>query len=84
MYRTVKSIGSEKTLANLANYKYFSNFHNFHNIPYANGLQFAKVFSTKLPTFLICQSFYRQSFYCMVLDIIKMITCIQNIQLIVN
>ena len=29
-------------------------FYNFHNIPYANGLQFAEVFSAKLPTVLIC------------------------------
>ena len=55
-----KNIGGEK-LANLANYSispsFFANFHNFHNIPYASGLQFAKVFFAKLPTVLIRQSF---------------------------
>ena len=35
----------------------FSNFYCFHNIPYANGLQFIKVFSAKLPTVLIRQTF---------------------------
>ena len=32
--------------------KIFAKFHYFHNIFYANGLQFAKVFSTELPTVL--------------------------------
>ena len=55
-----------KTLANLLNYRqqFYSNSPSFllifttyfHNIPYANGLQFVNVFSTKLPTVLICQS----------------------------
>ena len=31
----------------------FANFHNFDNIPYANGLQFAK-----LPIVLIRQTFF--------------------------
>ena len=51
-----------KTLANLLNYSnsnspsfllIFTTY--FHNIPYANGLQFVNVFSTKLCTVLICQ-----------------------------
>ena len=33
---------------------------------YANGLQFAKVFSAKLHTVLIRQTFYHQSFYYMI------------------
>ena len=33
--------------------KFFANFRYFHNIPCANGLQFMKVFSAKLPTVLI-------------------------------
>ena len=41
----------------------FANFHNFHNIPYANGLQFAKGFSAKLPTVLIHQSFLPPKFF---------------------
>ena len=42
--------------------KFFAKFHNFQNIPYANGLQFAKVFSAKLPIILglLCQTFYCQ------------------------
>ena len=36
---------------------FFANFHYFYNIPYANGLQFAEVFSAKLPTVLFHQSF---------------------------
>ena len=44
-HRTVKNIGGEKTLANYSILSsFFANFHNFHNIPYAHGLQFAKVF----------------------------------------
>ena len=42
--------------------KSFANFHYFHNIPYANVLQFAKVFSTKLPTVLIGQMFLQPKF----------------------
>ena len=40
---------------------FFANFHNFHNIPYANELQFAKIFSAKLLTVLIHQNFFRQN-----------------------
>ena len=61
IYRTVKNFGKFGKLQQFA--KFFANFHYFHNILYANGLQFAKGFSTKLPTVLTCQSFfYRQSF----------------------
>ena len=42
--------------------KFFANFDYFHNIPYANGLQFAKVFSAKLPTVLIRQPFLLPKF----------------------
>ena len=43
--------------------KFFAYFHNFHNIPYAKGFQFAKVFSAKLPTVLIHQSFLLPKFF---------------------
>ena len=43
--------------------KFVANFHNFHNILYANGLQFAKVFSTKLHTVLIRQTFLPPKFF---------------------
>ena len=46
---------------------FFVNFHYFHNIPYANGLQFIKVFSAKLPTVLIHQNFTAKVFYCTVI-----------------
>ena len=46
---------------------FFANFHYFHNIPYANGLQFANVFSTKLPTILIHQIFLPPIFYCTII-----------------
>ena len=56
-----------KNLANLANYSistsFFTNFYNFHNILYANELQFAKGFSAKLPTVLICQTFLLPKFF---------------------
>ena len=77
MYRTVKNIGGEKTLVNLANYStspsFFANVHKFYYIPYANGLQFTKIFSTKFPTVLIHQTFFTakgfftvryEDFYC--------------------
>ena len=67
IYHTVKNIGGKNTLANLVNYSIspssFANFHNFHNIPYANGLQLVKVFSAKLPTVLIRQSFLPPKFF---------------------
>ena len=47
----------------------FTNFHYFHNIPYANGLQFAKVFSAKLPTVLIRQTFLLPFFYYTVIGL---------------
>ena len=37
--------------------------HYFYNIPYANGLQFTKVSSTKLPTVLIRPTFLPPSFF---------------------
>ena len=53
-------------MANLANYSnspsFFTHFYYFYNIPYVNGLQFAQVFSTKLSTVIIHQTFYRQRF----------------------
>ena len=65
-YRTVKTLVVKITLANLVNYSispsFFTNFHIFHNISYANGLQFAKVFSTKLSTILIRQRFLPPKF----------------------
>ena len=61
----VKNIGKFGELQQFA--KFFPQFPLFHNIPYANGLKFAKVFSTKPSTVLIHQTFYRQSFYYMVL-----------------
>ena len=61
-----KNIGGEKTLENLANYSilpsFIANFYDFHNIPYANGLQFAKGISAKLPTVLVCQTFLPPKF----------------------
>ena len=60
-----KNIGGEKTLVNLANYNispsFVTNFHKFHNILYANGLQFTRVFSAKLPTVLFAKLFYHQN-----------------------
>ena len=45
-------------MANYSNSQRFSaNFQYFHKIPYANGLQFTKVISAKLPTVLIHQTF---------------------------
>ena len=62
LYCTVKNIGG-KNFGKLKQFaKFFAKFHCFHNIPYANGLQFAKVFSAKPPTVLIHQTFYCQSF----------------------
>ena len=62
IYRTVKNIGDERTLALLANYSisssFFSNFHNFHNFPYANGLQFSKIFTAKVFTVLHITQYY--------------------------
>ena len=70
-----KNFGGEKTLTNYSNSPSFiTNFYYFHNIPYANGLQFTKVFSAKLPTILMCQTFYCQTFYYTVLTIIQLIT----------
>ena len=43
--------------------EYFSNYHYFHNIAYANGLEFAKVFFTKLPTVFICQTFLLPKYF---------------------
>ena len=54
-YRTVRNIGSEKT----GELQHFANFYNFHNIPYANGLQFAKVSSA----ILIRQTFLLPKFF---------------------
>ena len=51
----MKNFGEFGELQHFA--KFFANFHNFHNISYANWLQFAKAFSAKLLTVLICQSF---------------------------
>ena len=53
---TVKNFGDFSEL------QHFANFHYFHNIPYANGLQFTKVFSVKLSTVLVYQTFCHQSF----------------------
>ena len=53
---TVKNFGEFSEL------QHFANFHYFHNIPYANGLQFTKVFSVKLSTVLVYQTFCHQSF----------------------
>ena len=61
IYRTVKNIGGEKT-KNYSILPWFFLFCNFHNIPYAIGLQFAKIFSAKLPTILICQTFLPPKF----------------------
>ena len=66
-YHTVKNIGSKKTLVNYSNSpSFFTNFDYFHNIPYANGLQFTKVFSANSNflqlTSLLAKLFYRQSF----------------------
>ena len=57
VYRTIKNIGGEKTSANYSILQLFVSFYNFYNIPYADRLQFAKVFSTKLPTVLILPKF---------------------------
>ena len=60
---TVKNIWLWKNFGEFGDYSispsFVTNFYNFHNIPYANGLQFAKGFSAKLPTctVLICQPF---------------------------
>ena len=44
-----KNICGEKPLANYSiSPSFFANFYNFHNIPYANGLQFPKVFTSKV------------------------------------
>ena len=41
----------------------FGQFYYFHNIPYANGLQFTKVLSAKLPAVLIRQTFLPLKFF---------------------
>ena len=59
-YHTVKTLAGETLdeFGKLQQFvKLFANFHNFHNIPYANGLQFTKDFSVKLPTVFIRQTF---------------------------
>ena len=56
-YHTVKNFGELQHFA-----KFFATFHNFRNIPYANGLHFVKVFSSKLPTVLIHQTFLPPKF----------------------
>ena len=57
-----KNIGGKKSLANYSNLpSFFANFDYFYNIPYANGIQFIKVFPTKLLTVLSHQTFYHQS-----------------------
>ena len=65
-YRTVKNIGGKKNFGEFGELqkftKFFANFYYFHNTSYANRLHFAKVFSAKLPTVLIRQTFYHQSF----------------------
>ena len=74
IYCTAKNIGGDKTLANYSiSLQVFTNFHNFHNIPYANGLQFDKVFSAKLPTVLIHQSFLLYSIYIIYIYIVRKI-----------
>ena len=42
---------------------FFANFYDFHNIPYANELQFATVFATKLFTVLIHQTSLPPNFF---------------------
>ena len=53
---SVKNIGGKKVADYSNSPSFFANFYYFHNIPYANGLQFTKVFSAKLPTVLIHQT----------------------------
>ena len=57
-----KNIGGKKLWRITAICHIFANFHYFPNIPYVNGLQFANVFPAKLPTVLLRQTFYCQSF----------------------
>ena len=59
----VKNLGEFGELHHDQFNKFFANFHYFHIIPYANGFHFAKVFSTKLPTVLIHQTFLSLNFY---------------------
>ena len=60
-YHTVKNISNKKLWQITAIRQVFSPI--FHNIPYANGLQLAKVFA-KLPTvFIIRQTFLPPKFF---------------------
>ena len=65
IYCTVKGIGSKifgefGELQQFANF--ITNFDYYHNIPYANRLQFIKVFSSTLPIVLIRQTFIPPKF----------------------
>ena len=60
-YCTVKKFGGKKF--GEFDKLQFANFHYFYNIPYANGLQFAKSFSAKLPTVLTFQIFLPPKFF---------------------
>ena len=65
-YRTMKNLEGKKTLANSVNYSnspsFFANFYYFHNIPYANGLQFTKVFPPNFLQSLFVKVFDHQCF----------------------
>ena len=62
VYCIVKNFGSKKPGKLQQFTKFFANFHYFLNNSHANGLRLAKVFSAKLPTVLIPQTFLQPTF----------------------